>query len=400
MRWMEEYREAGKIDEAAALLSEYRGPAVSLMEICGGQTHTIVKYGLENFLPPGVTLVHGPGCPVCVTPIEKIEQAQALAARPDVILCTFGDMMRVPGRSKDLRQVKAEGGDIRVLYSPLEALRLAKRYPQKEVIFFSVGFETTAPATAMTVIAAKNEGFRNLSFLISHVLVPPAIEAIVGGGESTIQGFLLAGHVCTVMGVEEYQPLAQKYRLPLVVTGFEPLDLLQGIVFCLRQIQEGRAEIENQYSRSVRWDGNQGAKNALREVFTVVDRAWRGIGVIPKSGYRLAPAFSEFDAEIRFPTPSLHSSIALGSSGQALTANLDPTALGSRVEGPRGDEGLLESEACKSGLVLQGKIKPPACPMFGKICTPDAPLGAPMVSSEGACAAYYLYKSQAVEESR
>jgi len=328
------------------------------MEICGGQTHTFVKTGLDRLLPEPVTLVHGPGCPVCVTPIERIDQAIAIARRPEVILASFGDMLRVPGSSTDLLAAKSAGADVRMVYSPLDAVRLAERHPARQVVFFAVGFETTAPANAMAVRQAAMRGLENFSILCSHVLVPPAMEAILEGPESRVQGFMAAGHVCTVMGFREYEPIARRHRIPIVVTGFEPLDLVQGAYMTLAALEEGRFGVENQYSRSVTRDGNLPAQALLSEVFEVCDRAWRGIGEIPRSGYRLSQAYAAFDAERRF--------------------GVERTS-------------ARESPDCAAGRVLQGLLKPRQCAAFGKQCTPDHPLGAPMVSSEGACAAYYQY---------
>ena len=328
------------------------------MEICGGQTHTILKSGLEDLLPPEVTLVHGPGCPVCVTPIELIDKAVEIAARPEAILCSFGDMLRVPGSTRSLLDSKAAGGDLRIVYSPMDALKVARDNPQRQVVFFAVGFETTAPANAMSVWQAAREGLENFSLLVAHVLVPPAIEAILSSPNCRVQAFLAPGHVCTVMGFHEYEPLAQRHHVPIVVTGFEPLDLLEGIRMAVAQLEEGRAEVENQYSRAVSRAGNQPAQQRVAEVFEVTNRQWRGIGEIPMSGLRLREAYRRFDAEERF---------------------------GLRAAGAR------ESAECISGLVLQGLKKPYECPAFGVRCTPERPLGAPMVSSEGACSAYYRY---------
>jgi len=329
------------------------------MEICGGQTHTIVKFGIESLLPKEISLVHGPGCPVCVTPIEMIDKAIAIAALPDVILTSFGDMLRVPGSQKDLLTVKAEGGNVRIVYSPLDALTIAQKNPDKQVVFFAVGFETTAPANAMAIYQAKKLGIENFSILCSHVLVPPAMEAILSSPHNLVQGFLAAGHVCTVMGYEEYFPLAEKYRVPIVVTGFEPVDILQGVYMTIKQLEDGRYEVENQYSRSVRREGNLPARKLLAEVFEPTDRKWRGIGEIPMSGYQLQEDYREFDAEIKYQTSSIEHQ---------------------------------ESSICIAGLVLQGLKKPHECSAFRKECTPERPLGAPMVSTEGACAAYFHYK--------
>ncbi|HXF05308.1 MAG TPA: hydrogenase formation protein HypD, partial [Blastocatellia bacterium] len=311
-------------------------------------------------LPDKITLVHGPGCPVCVTPVELIDKAISLASRPDVIFCSFGDMLRVPGTEKDLLTVKASGGDVRIVYSPLDALKIAEENPTKQVVFFAVGFETTAPANAMAVFQAAQRNIKNFSLLVSHVLVPPAMEAILSSPNNRVQGFLAAGHVCTVMGYTEYEPIARKYHVPIVVTGFEPLDILQGVYMCIKQLEEGRAEVENQYTRSVRREGNLPAQRLIREVFRVVPRKWRGVGEIPQSGLGLSEKYAEFDAEMRF----------------GLT-----------------DHTVGESSECRSGLVLQGMIKPHECPAFGTRCTPEHPLGATMVSSEGACAAYYRYRA-------
>jgi hydrogenase expression/formation protein HypD len=328
------------------------------MEVCGGQTHSIIKNGIDQMLPAGIEMIHGPGCPVCVTPLELIDKALAIAAQPGVIFCSFGDMLRVPGTEGDLFQVKGAGGDVRVVYSPLDAVDLAVKNPEKQVVFFGVGFETTAPANAMSVHLAKRRGLKNYSLLVSHVLVPPAIEAIMSSPGNTVQGFLLAGHVCSVMGYWEYPPLAEKYGVPLVVTGFEPLDLLDGIRRAVMQLEAGRHEVENAYERIVTFEGNRPAQKLLSEVFEVTDRAWRGIGVIPRSGWRLSAAYREFDAEERFQITGIHTQ---------------------------------ESPLCRAGDVLRGAIKPAECAAFGKECTPRHPLGATMVSSEGACAAYYNY---------
>jgi hydrogenase expression/formation protein HypD len=326
------------------------------MEICGGQTHTIVREGIDELLAASVEMIHGPGCPVCVTPLEQIDRAMHVAARPEVIFASFGDMLRVPGSSADLFQVRARGGDVRVVYSPLEAVELARRHPEREVVFFAVGFETTAPANAMAVWRARELGLANFSMLVSHVTVPPAMTAILESPDNRVQGFLAAGHVCTVMGWREYEPLAHRYRVPIVVTGFEPVDLLEGILMAVRQLEEGRGEVENQYVRAVRREGNQPAQRLIGQVFELVDRPWRGVGVIPRSGLGLRPAFAAFDAERKF---DLHGVCA------------------------------REPEACRAGDVLRGRIKPSECPAFGDACSPEHPLGAPMVSSEGACAAYY-----------
>jgi hydrogenase expression/formation protein HypD len=358
MRYIDEFRGKEAARKSASMIRAVTTRPWTLMEICGGQTHTIVKYGLTSLLPEEITLVHGPGCPVCVTPLELIDRAIAIASRPEVVLTSFGDMLRVPGSSRDLLSVKAAGGDIRIVYSPLDAVSIAQQTPDREVVFFAVGFETTAPPNAMAVLQAQRLGLKNFSILTSHVLVPPAMEAILSSPANRVQGFLAAGHVCTVMGYEEYVPIAARHHVPIVVTGFEPVDLLQGIYMTVRQLEEGRAEVENQYVRSVRREGNIPAQLLIRRVFRTGNRKWRGIGEIPMSGYHLAPEFEAFDAERRFSV----SSITTG-----------------------------ESPLCIAGVVLQGLKKPHECPAFGRECTPERPLGAPMVSSEGACAAYYHY---------
>lgn len=364
MKYIDEYRDADLAAQFSERLKRVTTRPWTLMEVCGGQTHAIIKFGLDQMLPEGVRLVHGPGCPVCVTPLEMIEKALEIASRPEVIFCSFGDMLRVPGAERDLLRVKAAGGDVRVVYSPLDAVTLAAKTPDRQVVFFAVGFETTAPANALAVHQARRMGLTNFSVLVSHVLVPPAIEAILNSPGCRVNGFLAAGHVCTVMGVEEYHPLAQRYRVPIVVTGFEPLDILQGVLMCVKQLEEGRAEVENQYSRSVRSEGNRAAQHLIQRVFQVVPRRWRGIGQIPASGLGLRPEYAEFDAERRF--------------GVA-------------------DCVMEEPAECMSGLVLQGLVKPTECPAFGTRCVPDHPLGATMVSSEGACAAYYRYRGRYAE---
>jgi hydrogenase expression/formation protein HypD len=328
------------------------------MEVCGGQTHSIIRNGIDQLLPERIELIHGPGCPVCVTPLAMIDKALAIAALPGVIFCSFGDMLRVPGSEKDLFQVKSEGGDVRIVYSPLDALKLAQQNPDREVIFFGVGFETTAPANAMAIFQAKQLGLRNFSMLVSHVLVPPAIAAIMESPANRVQAFLAAGHVCSVMGYWQYQPLVERYKTPIIVTGFEPLDVLEGIRLAVKQLEEGRAELENAYTRAVHYDGNQVAQAMLADVFEIADRSWRGIGPIPQSGWRLRDPYRAYDAEARYAVGHIHTH---------------------------------ESPICRSGDVLQGWIKPRECPAFGKQCTPRTPLGATMVSSEGACAAYYQY---------
>ena len=358
MKYLDEFRDGPIAQRLAREIRETATQTWRLMEVCGGQTHSIVRNGLDQLLEGAVEMIHGPGCPVCVTPLELIDKALAIAAQPGVIFCSFGDMLRVPGTEGDLFQVKGAGGDVRVVYSPLDAVELAVKNPDKQVVFFGVGFETTAPANAMSVHVAKRRGLKNFSLLVSHVLVPPAIEAILSAPGHKINGFLLAGHVCSVMGYWEYPPLAAKYKVPMVVTGFEPLDLLDGIRRCVIQLEAGRHEVENAYERIVTFDGNRAAQKLLSEVFEVTDRAWRGIGVIPKSGWRLSADYREFDAEERFQISGIHTQ---------------------------------ESPLCRSGDVLRGAIKPAECSAFGKQCTPRHPLGATMVSSEGACAAYYNY---------
>jgi hydrogenase expression/formation protein HypD len=335
----------------------------AIMEVCGGQTHSIIRHGLDQLLPAGIELVHGPGCPVCVTPLEMIDKALEIASRKDVIFCSFGDMLRVPGSDRDLFQVKSAGGDVRVVYSPMDALTIARDNPGRQVVFFGIGFETTAPPNAMTVYQAKRLRIGNFSLLVSHVRVPPAIDAIMSSPSCRVQAFLAAGHVCTVMGTSEYPPLAARHRVPIVVTGFEPLDILEGTRRAVRQLEAGRHEVENAYPRAVRDEGNPAARAMLRDVFEVVDRPWRGIGTIGGSGWRLSDEYRDYDAEHRFD-----------------------------VAGMR----VSESTACRSGEVLQGLIKPHQCEAFGRQCTPRHPLGATMVSSEGACAAYYLYRRLAV----
>lgn len=361
MKFVDEYRDATTAQDCAQAIARITTRPWTIMEICGGQTHAIVKFGIDELLPDNITLIHGPGCPVCVTPIALIDQAIVIASHPEVIFCSFGDMLRVPGTTQDLLSIKATGGDIRIVYSPLDCLKIAQENPNKQVVFFGVGFETTAPATAMAVYQAAQQNIPNFSMLVSHVLVPPAMEAILSAPQRKVQGFLAAGHVCTIMGYTEYEAIAPKYQVPIIVTGFEPVDILQGIYLCIKQLESGQAKVENQYSRSVRKEGNQPAQNILKEVFEIVPRQWRGIGEIAQSGLNLKPKYTQFNAANRFDLTGIQSE---------------------------------ESPDCMSGLILQGIKKPHDCEAFGKRCTPEHPLGAPMVSSEGACAAYYRYRQQ------
>ncbi|THJ73866.1 hydrogenase formation protein HypD [Candidatus Frankia alpina] len=359
MKYLEEFSDP---ELAGRLLEQIHAVTTrpwSIMEVCGGQTHSLIRHGIDQLLPAGVEMIHGPGCPVCVTPLEIIDRALEIASRPGVIFCSFGDMLRVPGSGRDLFRVKSTGADVRVVYSPLDALAIARQNPDRQVVFFGIGFETTAPANAMTVYQARRCGVRNFSLLVSHVLVPPAIAAIMESPSCRVQAFLAAGHVCSGMGTGQYPDLARRYRVPIVVTGFEPLDLLEGIRRTVMQLESGRHELDNAYPRAVPAAGNPAAIAMLRDVFTVTDRAWRGIGVIPNSGWRLSDAYREFDAETRFAVGDIHTA---------------------------------ESSVCRSGEVLQGLIKPHECAAFGHRCTPRTPLGATMVSAEGACAAYYLYR--------
>jgi hydrogenase expression/formation protein HypD len=358
MKYLDEYRDAAIVHALAERVRRTATRRWVLMEVCGGQTHTIVKQGLDELVDGAVEMIHGPGCPVCVTPLEQIDKALALAQRPDVIFTSFGDMLRVPGSDCDLQQVRASGGTVRVVYSPLDALQLAMRTPDKQVVFFAVGFETTAPANAMAVWRARELGVSNFSVLVSHVTVPPAMTALLSSPDNRVQGFLAAGHVCTVMGWTEYEPIAAQYRVPIVVTGFETVDIMEGMLMAVEQLEAGRYEVENQYVRSVRRDGTVPARNLVSQVFELVDRKWRGIGEIPRSGLGLRPEFADFDAELRFGLSDL---------------------------------AVEEPAECRAGDVLRGKLKPFECPAFGTLCTPERPLGAPMVSSEGACAAYFNY---------
>lgn len=358
MKYLDEFRDPAIVKQILSEIKKIVTRPWVIMEICGGQTHSIIKNGINQLLPKEIELVHGPGCPVCVTPLEQIDKAIAIASRPDVIFTSFGDMLRVPGSEKDLYMVKSEGGDVRVVYSPLDAVKIARENPDKKVVFFAVGFETTAPNNAMAVWQAHRAGLTNFSVLVSHVLVPPAMNALLGSPQNRVQGYLAAGHVCTVMGWKEYEPIVLKFHVPIVVTGFEPVDILEGVLMTVRQLEKGEARVENQYSRAVVREGNRPAKTLVSRVFQVGDRKWRGIGEIPASGLRLRPEFRIHDAEQVFDLGEIH---------------------------------VDEPELCISGVVLQGLKKPFECPAFGKECTPQTPLGATMVSSEGACAAYYAY---------
>lgn len=363
MKYLDEYRDPAKVKSLLREIESIVTQPWILMEICGGQTHAFLQNGLDEMLPKRIELVHGPGCPVCVTPLEQIDRALAIASRPEVIFTSYGDMLRVPGSGRDLFSVRAGGGDVRVVYSPLEAVQLAEANPGKQVVFFAIGFETTAPANATAVLQAKEKGIQNFSVLVSHVRVPPAIEAILSSKTNRVQAFLAAGHVCAVMGYHEYPAIAQKYHVPILVTGFEPVDLLRGVLAAARQLEAGKAEVENAYPRAVTFEGNESAQEAIQSVFREVDRKWRGIGLIPRSGWGLRPEFANYDAEIRF-------------------------ALNNIV--------TQESQVCIAGEILQGLKKPPQCIAYGRECTPQMPLGAPMVSAEGACAAYYRYHRESV----
>ena len=358
MKFLDEYRDP----ELALRLLDRIARTVTrpwvIMEICGGQTHSIMRHGIDQLLPPQITLVHGPGCPVCVTPLETIDRALAIAQRPEVILTSFGDMLRVPGSRDDLFRVRSRGGDVRMVYSPLEAVKLARENPDREVVFLAVGFETTAPGNAMALKAARDQGLKNFSEIVSHVLVPPAMRAILASPTNRVQGFLAAGHVCTIMGTDEYLPLAEEFQVPIVPTGFEPVDILDGVLKTVELLEAGQPGVSNKYLRAVQQRGNPVARQVIDEVYTVCDRKWRGIGTIPQSGWRIRDELAAFDAEKKF---------AVG----AITTE--------------------EPAVCIAGEILQGLKKPPQCPAFGKECTPLNPLGATMVSSEGACAAYHKY---------
>jgi hydrogenase expression/formation protein HypD len=358
MKYLDEYRDGEAARKLIGAIERAVTRPWTVMEVCGGQTHTIVKYGIDRILPPRLELVHGPGCPVCVTPLEMIDRALAIASRPDVTFCSYGDMLRVPGSHGDLLQLKSQGGDVRVVYSPLDAVNLAAARPERKVVFFAIGFETTAPPNAMAVWMARKRKLSNFSVLVSHVLVPPVMRAMLESPGNRVQGFLGPGHVCTVMGTSEYGPIARRYGVPIVVTGFEPLDLLEGVLHTVRQLEEGRAEVENPYARAVRPEGNPASRRLVDDVFEVCDRKWRGVGVIPGSGYRLRDEYRDHDAERLFEVDDIETQ---------------------------------ESSVCISGDVLKGLKKPHHCPAFGRQCTPQTPLGATMVSAEGACAAYYAY---------
>ncbi len=360
MKHLTEYRDEELVRGVIAEIRRTVTRPCVIMEICGGQTHAIMRHGLDQLLPAEVELVHGPGCPVCVTSLELIDKALAIASLPDVIFTSYGDMLRVPGTDRDLFSVRAAGGDVRVVYSPLDAVKIAQENPDKQVVFFAIGFETTAPANAMSVLQAKSLGLKNYSILVSHVCVPPAMQAILSSPDNRVQGFLAAGHVCAVMGYWEYPPLAEKFRVPITVTGFEPVDIARGILMTVKQLEQGRAEVENAYPRVVTFEGNRPAQSVIQQVFKSCDRKWRGIGMIPASGWCLRPELCEFDAEARFSVGQIHTE---------------------------------ESTTCFAGQILQGLKKPQECPVFGTLCIPEHPLGATMVSSEGACAAYYRYRA-------
>ena len=361
MQFSTEFRDADLVKGVISMIHRSVTRPWVLMEICGGQTHSIMRYGLDQLLPPEIELVHGPGCPVCVTPLEQIDRALAIAAQPNVIFTSFGDMLRVPGSGVDLFSIRARGGQVRVVYAPLDAVRIAQENPDQQVVFFAIGFETTAPANAVAILQAKALGLKNFSVLVSQVRVPPAMHAILSSPQNRVQAFLAAGHVCTIMGYWEYLPIAEKYQIPMVVTGFEPLDLAHGILMTVEQLEKGSVEVQNAYPRVVTLEGNRAAQAMIARVFQPVDRAWRGIGVIPQSGWGLSPEYADFDAERRFDVSSIQT---------------------------------RESEICIAGQILQGLKKPPQRPAFGNLCTPDKPLGAPMVSSEGACSAFYRYGRQ------
>lgn len=358
MKYVDEFQEAPRIHRLISEIERIVTRRWTIMEVCGGQTHSIVRHGIDQLLPLKIEIVHGPGCPVCVTPLEMIDKAHAIASRPDAILCSFGDMLRVPGSRTDLLRLKSQGADVRVIYSPMDCLRIARKHPDKKVVFFAIGFETTAPANATALWQARKIGIQNFFLLVSHVRVPPALAAILQAPGNRVQGFLGPGHVCTIMGFTEYEALSAHYKVPIVITGFEPFDIVQGVLMVVRQLEEGRAEVENQYARVVRAEGNPSAQNVVFEVFEVADQTWRGVGRIPKSGYRLRREFREHDAVRIFKVGTIET---------------------------------RESPLCLSGQILQGLKKPQNCPAFAKECNPEHPLGATMVSAEGACAAYYNY---------
>ena len=358
MKFLDEFRDGAAVEKLVRAIDQRVTQPWTIMEVCGGQTHTIVKYGIDDVLPRGIELVHGPGCPVCVTPLEVLDKAHAIASRPEVIFCSFGDMLRVPGSRGDLLQLKSQGADVRVVYSPLDAVQIAAANPAREVVFFAIGFETTAPANAMAVSLAARRGLSNFSVLVSHVLVPPAIAAILEAPDNRVQAFLGPGHVCTVVGFAEYHPLVDRYRVPIVITGFEPVDMLEGILRTVEQLEAGEARLDNQYGRVVTREGNTASVALINDVFDVCDRKWRGVGSIPSSGWQLSKRYRAFDAERRFDVQTI---------------------------------ATAESSICISGSILRGQNKPHDCPAFGTICTPESPLGATMVSAEGACAAYFAY---------
>jgi len=365
MKYLEEFRDEQQVKKLLDEIHKIVTREWHIMEICGGQTHSLVKNGILNLLPGNIIMIHGPGCPVCVTPIGMIDRAVELALKKDVILCSFGDMVRVPGSEMSLLKAKAMGADVRIVYSPLDALKIAADHSDREVVFFAVGFETTAPANALSVVQAKKADIHNYSILTSHVLVPPAMEAILSDEETRIHGFLAAGHVCTIMGSEEYEPISNKYKVPIIITGFEPVDLLHGIKSCVRQLEKGTYLLDNQYKRVVKHEGNKEAKSIIYEIFEIGDREWRGIGMIPSSGYQVRKEYSAFDAMRKFAIK-----VAEGK----------------------------ENPECMAGQVLKGLKKPHECPLFGNICTPSNPQGAPMVSSEGSCAAYYHFGYESVQK--
>ena len=364
MKYIDEYRDERIVRSLAAQIAQRVTRPWTLMEICGGHTHTIMRYGLDELLPASVRLVHGPGCPVCVTALETVDQAVEIASRPGVIFVSYGDMLRVPGSRLDLLRVKAAGGDVRMVYSPMEALKLARAHPERKVVFFGIGFETTAPANAMAVWEARRQGLANFSMLVSHVLVPPAIRLLLGSPRNLVQGFIAPGHVCTIVGYRQYEQLSRDFHVPIVVGGFEPADLLEAVRLLVTQLEEGRAEVENQYARSVSYEGNLPAQRLVESVFEVSDRKWRRIGMIPQSGLRLRPEFAAYDAERIFGVSEMSAE---------------------------------EPPECISAEVLQGLKRPTDCPVFARSCTPENPMGAPMVSAEGACAAYYQYRRHSVQ---